>query len=294
MQEEVNLAIEELIASEIGKPVRLVNRSVTHGGCIHQTEIVETDNGMRFFVKTNDTAASDIFEREAEGLQAMEATQAIRIPKVIGYGSSGSVLFLVLEAIESIARRHDFFASMGQQLAQMHKMGRSEKFGFESDNYLGSAIQENEWSEDWVRFWQQRRLGFQFEWARKNGYSDSEFNHLSDRMIGRCSAWLKSDVEPSLLHGDLWSGNFMVGEAGEPVLIDPAVYYGHREAEFGMTTLFGGFDDSFYAAYQEVFPPTEGFEERVELYRLYHVLNHLNLFGASYRSDCLRIMKKFA
>ena len=169
------------------------------------------------------------------------------------------------------------------------------EFGFEQDNYLGSTPQPNQWRQSWTDFWKQNRLEFQLELAVQNQYADAEFVQLGRKILERSDSLISNaNQPPSLVHGDLWNGNYMVGNRGQPVLIDPAIYYADREVEFGMTTLFGGFDDRFYAAYHEVWPMEPGFETRIELYRLYHLLNHLNLFGTSYRSGCVQIMRKYS
>ena len=161
------------------------------------------------------------------------------------------------------------------------------------DNHIGSSIQVNRWTTNWVEFWAQHRLGFQLSLAQRNGYVTTEFSKRCNRIISRLDTILKTDAEPCLIHGDLWSGNFMVARDGEPVLIDPAAYFGSREAEFGMTTLFGGFGSKFYDAYNECWPLSDGWQERVDVYRLYHLMNHLNLFGHGYYAGCIEILKKF-
>ncbi len=297
MDRNLAAAIENAIADSTGDSTPIVEQHSTSGGCINQTEVIRLADGRRFFLKTNGVSsavAEDLFEREAESLIALAGPGVIAVPAVIGWGVSGTTQFLVLEVVEQGSRCADFFQAFGRQLAELHRHSGEQRFGFDSDNYLGSTRQPNQWSECWVEFWTQQRLGFQFQLARENGYADQEFNRLGERLVARLDALLRTDPAPSLLHGDLWSGNFMQGSEGEPVLIDPAVYFGHREAEFGMTTLFGGFAPEFYAAYNEVWPLESGSEDRIEIYRLYHVLNHLNLFGASYRRQCLEIMKKFA
>ena len=176
----------------------------------------------------------------------------------------------------------------------MHRQGTSTSFGFTEDNFIGATVQPNPQNSDWVEFWIEHRIGFQLKLASDNGFAfalkqlETSFSRGIRRVLQEPSE------APALIHGDLWSGNYLVSAAGHPVVIDPAAYYAHREAEFGMTTLFGGFDQAFYNAYDEAFPLAEGWEDRVEIYRLYHLLNHLNLFGQSYLSGCREIMQKFA
>ena len=289
-------AIENVIADSTGETANIVGSRSTAGGCINQTEVIDLSGGRKFFLKTNSLAADGLFEREAEGLQAITAVDAINVPDVIGHGATSQTQFLVLQIIEPGPRQSDFFQQFGRQLASLHKHGvnASQQFGFDRNNYLGSTPQPNDWSDSWLEFWRTQRLGFQFQLARQNGLANSNFNNMADRLLDRLDDLIVVNEPPSLLHGDLWNGNFMRGRAGEPVLIDPAVYYGHREAEFGMTTLFGGFDEAFYSAYHETWPLQDGSDDRIEVYRLYHLLNHLNLFGSSYHAQCLEIMKKFA
>jgi fructosamine-3-kinase len=182
----------------------------------------------------------------------------------------------------------------GAHLAEHHRRGTSSRFGWASDNYLGSTVQKNEARESWVEFFGECRLQYQLRLARQRGLGSREFYRLAERVIERLDKWLGDDrAQPSLLHGDLWSGNFLVDAAGRAVVIDPAVYYGHREAELAMPLLFGGFPPEFFDAYSEAWPLAEGWRERVELYKLYHLLNHLNLFGVGYLDSCLEIVRRF-
>lgn len=294
MDQVLKLAIERCIADPTGEPARIISANATHGGCINTTETVTLSDQRQYFVKTNANVPQDFFERESEGLQAIAAANVIRVPAVVGCGCFRSTKFLVLEAIDSGRPAADFSERFGQQLAELHRRTTRDTFGFSHSNYLGSTVQRNDWCSNWIDFWRDYRLGFQLELARQNGFATADFNRLADRIMHRLDGFLTSDEPASLIHGDLWSGNFMVEDRGEPVLIDPAVYYGHREAEFGMTTLFGGFDAKFYSAYSDTWPLESGSNERIEIYRLYHLLNHLNLFGGSYRSQCVEIMKKYA
>ena len=168
-----------------------------------------------------------------------------------------------------------------------------ETHGFAHDNYLGSTPQQNPWQVDACELWRRHRLGYQLELARHNGQSNAELDRLGDRLLDRLDQWLGTLDEPaSLLHGDLWSGNYLVSTAGQPVLIDPAVYCGPREADLAMTQLFGGFERSFYEAYESSWPLPPGSGERLEIFKLYHLLNHLNLFGGGYRASCLAILRR--
>lgn len=290
-------AIQRSIEDATGAEARIDSRSSASGGCINHAEVIELVDGRRFFIKTNSQCPADMFQREAQGLAALVGTRAIRVPEVFGLGEQSGTLFLILEVIESGQKSKSFFETLGEQLANMHRTScerHAEGYGWEDDNYLGSTVQKNSWCDKWLEFWKEHRLGFQFELARKNGHADSRFNSLADKLMDKLGGLLVCDEPPALIHGDLWNGNYMVGTDGEPVLIDPAVYFADREAEFGMTTLFGGFDGRFYDAYNAAWPLADGSEDRIAVYRLYHLLNHLNLFGASYRQDCVSIMQRFA
>lgn len=266
------------------------------GGCIHQTALLELADGRRLFLKSNRSAPADMFAREAEGLVALAAAGAIRVPGDPLPGGGGEAPhFLVMEAIGSGRPGWDFSATFGRRFARLHRATQGTRFGFPHDNYLGSTPQPNGWSDDWCDFWRRSRLGHQLALARANGLADRELLRLGDRLLDRLDRLLDLPDEPAcLLHGDLWGGNYLVDEAGEPVLIDPATYYGHREADLAITRLFGGFDARFCAAYEEEWPLPAGAGERGPIYELYHLLNHLNLFGAGYRGQCLEILRRYA
>ncbi len=285
-----------LVGFEIGETLIVDSCREVPGGCINNAVLVTASSGQSFFIKSNRDATEHVFRAEAEGLRAIRETNTIRVPQIITFGTvETSGAFLVMEAIEPKGRANDFFETLGRQLAEMHRAGTSDRFGFDQNNWLGSSEQPNDRSSDWVEFWATSRLGFQLELADKNQLGGRELQQLGRRLIDRLDGLISSSAEPpSLIHGDLWSGNYMADERGQPVLIDPAVYYGNREAEFGMTTLFGGFPSEFYDAYAAALPLAEGWKTRVEIYRLYHLLNHLNLFGSSYLSGCLEILQRYA
>ncbi|MEM8933099.1 MAG: fructosamine kinase family protein [Acidobacteriota bacterium] len=293
--------VEALIEQRTGEPARWIEDRATAGGCIHDARIVSLADGRSFFVKSrNESArAPGIFDREAEGLRALgaafaalETAATVRVPDVIGT-ATGPPSVLVLEAIETGSSGADTQTALGRGLAAMHRATASTRFGFDHDNYLGETPQPNGWLDDWVTFWRQRRLGHQLDLARRNGLSDPTLDRLGDRLLDRLDVILGEVDEPAcLLHGDLWGGNVLVDATGRPVLIDPATYFGHREAELAMTALFGGFGPAFYRAYEETWPLPPGAEARRPLYELYHMLNHLNLFGSGYRSSCLERLRR--
>ncbi len=290
-------AIENLIEEQTQQPATIQSRRGAQGGCISQAEVLTLKDGRLFFVKSNASSHPDLFLREEEGLRELKKVAAIRIPEVIGTGGgegSQAPPFIVLEAIESGSPSTNFQREFGQKFADLHRNSTQERFGFIADNYLGSTPQPNPWMRDWVEFFREARLGFQLDLARRQGMSDATLNSLGDKLLNRLDTWLENPAEPAcLLHGDLWGGNYMTDSNGQAVLIDPAAYYGRREADLAMTELFGGFGPQFYQGYEEVWPLESGSRERLDIYKLYHLLNHLNLFGGSYRSGCIEILKRF-
>lgn len=271
-----------------GEPVRL---DAVGGGCIAQARIATFGDGSTVFVKTAE-GSPGMFACEAEGLAALAAADAIRTPEVLAVGEGG----LVLELIHTAPRCADFFGIFGRNFASLHAH-HGQVFGFASNNFIGSTAQINTPvgnGDSWPEFFFERRLRFQVELAGANGHGH-ELQRLLDAGEHRIMELLGASVEPpSILHGDLWGGNYLVDEEGMPCLIDPAVYFGHREADLAMTRLFGGFDTAFYSAYTEEFPLAAGHEERLPLYQLYHLLNHLNLFGSAYYMQSFQILQRYA
>jgi fructosamine-3-kinase len=289
-------ALAAVIARATGGPTAaIVRRQPLSGGCNHRVELVELADGRRYCVKSN-RDAGDIFSQEAYGLKAIEQVGRLATPEVIAVEMLGpNEQCLVMEAIVQTQPARDFWNHFGSQLAEHHRHGHGRRFGWSSDNYLGLTPQKNEGRESWVAFFGECRLRVQLRLARNRGLGSAELFRASERLLDRLERWLgQEEPQPSLLHGDLWSGNYLVGADGHAVVIDPAVYYGSREAELAMPLLFGGFPKEFFDAYCETWPLDEGWSERVELYKLYHLLNHLNLFGSGYLDSCLEIVKRFA
>lgn len=267
----------------------LAGQSSVGGGCIADSNIITTKSGNKYFLKQG--FSNGMFENEANGLKELSLAKAIKVPEVIAVGSD----YLVLEHIEQGPREHNFFEYFGQQFALLHQYS-SDSFGFYEDNFIGSTPQKNKAEDNeaksWADFYWNKRLMFQLNLAEKNGHADKKMRKLFADLENKYPLILEGSEEPpALLHGDLWSGNYMSDESGNPVLIDPAVYYGHREADLAMTKLFGGFSNAFYEAYNRTWPLKEGFEKREPLYLLYHVLNHLNLFGSGYYSQSIRLLE---
>lgn len=259
------------------------------GGCINRAFVLRDGKGS-WFVKLNAAERLDMFQAEAAGLNALAAAEAIRVPIPLGAGLAGDQAFLVLEHLPFGQPERGGGAEAGRQLAHLHRHGQTH-FGWNRDNFIGSTPQANGEDRDWVRFWQTRRLGPQLDLALAQGFG----GRLQDRgwrLVEECPALIEHAPLPSLLHGDLWSGNLAFDAKGQPVLFDPAVYYGDREADLAMTELFGGFGPDFHAAYREAWPLAPGYQHRRDLYNLYHILNHLNLFGAGYLSQALGMIER--
>ena len=295
MDPRLQSAVARAISEDTGTEVSVVSSTPVGGGSIHRAALVELSDGSRRFVKHSPGVPEDMFPREAEGLRALAEPDAIRVPRDPLPGEADGLRFLVLEAIDTGRPGSDFQRRFGRAFAELHRRTGHPRPGFEHDNYIGSTPQPNGWTDDWPEFFRSRRLGFQLDLARRNGEATRELSSLGDRLLDRLDDLLDVPEEGCcLLHGDLWSGNYLVGPQGDPVLIDPAVYYGHREADLAMTRLFGGFDRAFYAGYEETWPLPPGSSDRQEIYKLYHLLNHLNLFGSGYLSGCLAILRRFA
>lgn len=287
LKDKTKKEIEERLGSAI---VKIENLS---GGCISNAYKLIMDSGKKFLLKINDSTPSDMFEKEAHGLNELQKAGAVRVPGAKIFSKN----YLVTEFIESSRRSENFFADFGRQFAGLHNY-KSSAFGFYEDNYIGSSPQKNltggNEKKDWVKFYYNKRLLFQLLLCEKNGYATVELKESLDRLGNRIEEILEgSEEEPCLLHGDLWSGNYMVDEKGNPCIIDPAVYYGHREADLAMTKLFGGYPEEFYRSYNETYPLKEGWEYRENIYKLYHILNHLNLFGRGYYSQALSLIRYY-
>lgn len=275
--------IEEFLGEAI-----TAKRSVG-GGCIADSKMLTTSSGKSFFVKMHSGAAG-MFPNEANGLRELAKPNCIGVPKVL----LSDEKFLLLEYIEQGLKSGDFFAAFGAELAQMHQFTQAE-YGFYEDNFIGASPQYNiangSEKRSWAEFYFQKRLLPQLQMTTKNGEATPELRNAIAKLESKIGDILKgSDEAPSLLHGDLWGGNYLCNQQTKAVLIDPAVYYGHRETDIAMTRMFGGFSDEFYQAYQQTFPLADGWEYRQNIYLLYHYLNHLNLFGSGYYGTCIRLI----
>ena len=281
--------IAERIAAAGSHPFDPSPPAPVGGGCINQA-VVLSDAERRYFVKLNRAHRLPMFEAEAAGLEEMAATHSIRVPRPLCTGVAGDQSYIAMEHIQMGGHRRGGAAQAGRELAAMHRATRKD-FGWHRDNTIGSTPQPNTPSDDWVAFWRDRRLGFQLGLAARNGY-EGRLQSLGERLLAEFPAFIEHAPRPSLLHGDLWGGNLAFDADGNPVIFDPAVYYGDREADLAMTELFGGFGGDFYAAYQDDWPLDPGYRVRKTLYNLYHILNHLNLFGGGYLGQAEGMMER--
>ncbi len=276
------------IAAATGTPFQVREQRVLGGGCINAAYVI-ADGARRFFVKTHAADRLAMFEVEAAALREIGASGTLRVPTPVCHGVVGPQAYLVLEYLDLGPANARAAERLGEGLAAMHRT-RAPSFGWHQDNAIGSTPQPNAWSEDWVAFYGRQRLGFQLKLAARGGCNLLE---LGERLIERLPAFFSGYAPvPSLLHGDLWGGNWGALGGDVPVIFDPATYYGDREADLAMTELFGGFPARFYAAYDAAWPRDPGYAVRKDLYNLYHVLNHFNLFGGGYGAQARRMMER--
>ncbi len=281
-------AIARAISQATGDAFMPNVRQGVGGGCINNSEVLE-GGGRRYFVKSNEAERLDMFEAEAAGLVEIAASNSVRVPRPICTGRHGGQSVLVLEYLEIGGGGGKTDAQLGRQLAAMHHATRT-CFGWQRDNTIGSTPQINSEEDDWTVFYREHRLRYQLKLAAENGYRGS-LQTQGEQLLERLPMFFSAYTPPpSLLHGDLWGGNHAALADGTPAIFDPAVYYGDREADLAMTELFGGFGAGFYSAYRAAWPLDPGYRVRKDLYNLYHVLNHLNLFGGGYRGQAERLI----
>lgn len=266
----------------------IVTKEALRGGNISDVYKLVTDNGMCFLLKTSSGNNSEMYKAEAEGLIELNNSNSFRVPKVITFGTD----YIVTEFIEKGKVRTTFNEEFADNLSNLHKF-TSKAHGFKSNNFIGSNIQVNSSNHSWKEFFWGNRILFQIKMADKNNLLTKELITLVNKLESKIDAILSHKPLPSLLHGDLWSGNYLIDEKGSPVLIDPAVYYGDKETDLAMMKLFGGFSEKIFEEYQNYQPLPDGWEEREYIYKLYHLLNHMNLFGSGYYHDVLTTIKYY-
>lgn len=277
-------AIDRHIGKATGQAFTSLNAQTVGGGCINSAYTL-SDTSRTFFVKLNHASQLDMFEAEAAGLNDILHSHSLHAPAPLCHGIAAGEAYLVLEYLPLSGRGNS--RRLGRELAQMHRSQRKH-FGWHRDNTIGATPQINTDEDNWARFWQRHRLAYQLQLAARNGahigpQGEQLLTHIPEFFSGY-------QPPPSLLHGDLWSGNVAFIETGQPVIFDPAVYYGDRETDLAMSELFGGFPSDFYAAYNEAWPLDPGYTTRKTLYNLYHILNHFNLFGGGYLQQAQRMI----
>ena len=291
LPESVKSKVISFLTREGERPAEFLSQWPVSGGSINEAYHLKTSRGS-FFLKYNDASSyPGMFEKEAHGLQLLAAPGVIDVPEVLLVGETGNDAFLLLEYVEEANPRSNFWDDFAKGLAALHQQ-KADRFGLDHDNYMGSLYQYNNFHDDWTGFFIDERLERQLKLARDNHKAGRSETTAFGRLYRRLNE-LIPPTEPCLIHGDLWSGNFMVNHDGMACLIDPAVYYGHPETDLAMSTLFGGFSEKFYDAYNEYNPLEKGWRDRMDIYNLYPLMVHVNLFGGGYLGSVQRILRRF-
>lgn len=286
MFDKLLVFFEQVLLQSLGRSVAIEHYLTLGGGSISPALVLQTAEGS-FFLKFNKKAPQDMFEAEAKGLQVLRQTEAISIPEVLGVGQD----FLLLEFMDARQKKAGFWANFGQSLAKLHRHTSTE-FGLDHNNYIGYLPQHNTPMENGIDFFIKQRLRVQADKAYNDGRIGKDLYQKFDVLYKRLPDLLPAE-KPALLHGDLWSGNVMSNTHGEVMLIDPAVHYGLREAELAFTGMFGRFDEHFYNAYHQAFPLEPGYGDRTDIYNLYPLLVHVNMFGQSYVAGVKQTLEKY-
>ena len=278
--------IARTITQATGQEFTIAKTNSVSGGCINQGYKISSDQA-EYFVKLNDASEIEMFVAEAIGLKQMYATRTITVPQPICYGTIENSSYIVLQWLDLGRGSSQSYLEMGRQLAAMHRQGKSERFGWERNNTIGSTPQINTQTNNWADFFAEQRIGYQLKLAKRRGGSFPDTDKVVEAVRNKLA-----DRQPqaSLVHGDLWSGNAAIAADGSPVILDPATYYGDRETDIAMTELFGGFPAAFYQGYNQAWQLEGGYQQRKSIYNLYHVLNHFNLFGGGYANQAKRII----
>lgn len=300
MQPQYFHSLEEALTALFGRGAAIAKTERIYGGDINEAYSLTIRDGHRIFMKTNGEKDASFFAAEAAGLCAIARTGAVGTPQILGFGADAGRIgrsFLLLEFVSAKRKVSDYWERLGRELAAMHRADTKSlvpdgKFGFDNDNYIGMRQQINTPHESWIVFFRDCRLKPQFH-AAARCFDAADIRRIT-RLMDHLENFLAEPDYPSLLHGDLWAGNVMTGNDGKAWLIDPAVYVGHSEADIAMTELFGGFPAAFYDAYREAGILPSDYRERRDLYNLYHLLNHLNMFGGGYLSSVKRIVERYA
>ncbi len=274
-----------------GETAELLSVSPVGGGDINEAYRFETTLGTYFVKKNSSSRFPQMFEKEALGLKILADAEEIPVPEVMTWDETGEEAFLIMKYIPPGTKSTDFWETFGRRLAALHRH-TDEMFGLDHDNYIGSLHQSNRRHRSWTDFFREERLQFQVKMARDAGRIDSDTIRKFERFYQKLEDIFPVEP-PALIHGDLWGGNFIVNPEGEAVIIDPAVYYGHREMDLGMSQLFGGFHHEFYEAYNRHYPLEPGWQKRLDYCNLYPLMVHVNLFGGGYLGSVKSILKRF-
>lgn len=280
--------VETILKQELGSSIQLLAYPPTPGGDINQAWQLKTNQG-NFFLKTNKPQLEIIFQQEQLALDIIKASNTLLCPKPINFGKTDNFSWLLMEFIELTSQGDDYLR--GQQLAQMHQV-TSDKFGWQADNFIGRTPQYNSYSDNWLDFYANQRLKPQLNFAQQNAASTLLLDSGYQLIEELDKFFINYTPLPSLLHGDLWGGNSAFTTSGHPIIYDPASYYGDRETDLAMTEMFGGFSSNFYQGYNSVYPLDQGYKTRKDLYNLYHLLNHFNLFGGHYEQSSIRVIQQ--
>ena len=279
--------IQQHISQVTGQAFVIRDRKSVGGGSINQAYQV-SDGQQHYFVKLNQASKVAMFAAETAGLKDIQESQSIRVPQPLGWGTAANQSYIMMEWIPLGQGNAQAWSAMGQQLAKMHQF-HNQGFGWHQNNTIGDTPQPNEWMENWGKFFAEQRIGYQVRLAQRHG---GTFHHTQALIATIPTLLANHQPTASLVHGDLWSGNAAFSQAGEPIILDPATYYGDREVDIAMTELFGGFPQAFYQGYRDAWPLTDGYPQRKILYNLYHILNHFNLFGGGYASQAQSMIEQ--
>jgi len=285
--------VEKLLSDKFGEYLEIHSSNTLGGGCINNASKIETSAGS-FFIKWNSNCTSDLFIREAESLTELKKAtgKELIVPEVYAAKLVDNTPgFLVQEYLAPGYSAGDNDEKLGRGLAIIHSF-KNKKFGFYNHNYCGATLQDNSWKTNWIDFFRNNRLRFLLDLIQKERPIPGSEIKIYNKLLNKIPNLLPENSEPVLTHGDLWSGNYIISAQG-PALIDPAAYYADREMEFSIMTMFGGFSQRFYAAYNEVNPLPGDWRKRNSLYQLYHILNHYYLFGGGYQSQAIRIARTY-
>lgn len=283
--------VEEIVKNNIPGAGNIQDLEFFYGGNFNLAVRIKIESG-EYFIKWNLGEHKGIFEAEGKNLQLLGETKSVSVPEVIAFGKHQEKEFLIMECIHSVEKSPTYFTDLGQQIAALHQHSHPNGFGLDYNNFIGASEQKNDWRANGIDFFIENRLLFQIDKALYDRKIDSQLAHKFEQFFKEIPSIFPKE-KSALLHGDLWSGNTMVNEKGLATLVDPTCYYGYREAEIAFTTMFGGFEESFYESYHEQFPLEKGFHARIPYYNLYPLLVHVNLFGEGYIPTIQTILKPF-